>query len=701
MPDSHVDNTRFLLLTVSPSGDAWYRNPEHAEKYGAKPSASDPAIVRANGNLDIIFEDRDDIPVDESVAVADGVTATRMLGMPIPSKGDVWLTDAREPRPCTYPMGKWEPAEDEPDITIAKVTTSDGLAVLDQWSLKTRGVKAGPETTRKIAMLVYTMGQAVGAGHIQHRLAEKQLSDLFPPEVEFEKDEREKLGLAPAIAKWPGTLDQLKEILVSGVHHPKAPFEEVSASAMTRPKRWKLGDDRELGQDLAVKLGGNSADHRRAEGAPLTAVYDRGSTYKVDQTGAWRALQEHEVSKLAARYSGTYVDTSTPKNPNACAPVKLSQGRIEAIRKVAEMYLTQPGYFDEAPAGLACRAVNGPVFITINDGGIGGTIPLSAEHRVRANQVIPVSYDAKADCPMFAQFLDDLFPDVSEDERRGRQTCILQYFGAALLGLGPKYQKALILNGEGANGKSTLLNIMAKLFPAEGVVAIPMQAFFEDYKAAMLADAKVNICNELPSRELIDGDKVKGIISGDEITARNPYEKAFTFRPRATHVFACNRLPATNDLSAGFFRRFTIIDFPACFLGREDTGLADRIVAAELPGILAWAIEGAALLIKQGRYTVPDSAVEAEAIWRRNSDSVSMWLNERTERTGWTTASSAHVSYKIWCERALLKPVSTKEFSYRMKAAKVSEKHPKNVTQWGITVKAEAAFSHDALVLDN
>lgn len=332
-------------------------------------------------------------------------------------------------------------------------------------------------------------------------------------------------------------------------------------------------------------------------------------------------------------------------------------------------------------------------------GKVGVPVPVTAAHRVRATQVLPITFDKDAECPMFADFLDEVFAGLSDDERLGRQTCLMQFVGAALLGIGPRYETAAILTGAGANGKSTFIRIISRLFPEETRVAVPMHAFSEDYKRSMFADARINLCNELPAKEVLNSEAVKDIIDGSEVTARLPYKAPFQFRSRATHIFAANRLPPTSDLSRGFFRRFVVIGFEQSFEGKEDRGLADRIIAAEMPGILNLAIAAAAVLVDQNHYTVPESSHLAEKKWRENSDSVAMWLSEAAEvGTGWTPSSHAHTAYRVWCERALLKPVSTKEFAPRLESMKVKSKITSGVRSWALTPKRdESAFVIDSV----
>ena len=70
---------------------------------------------------------------------------------------------------------------------------------------------------------------------------------------------------------------------------------------------------------------------------------------------------------------------------------------------------------------------------------------------------LPILYDKNAECPNFIKFLHEIFED---DETRIK--LIQQLFGYCLTS-STKAQKAFILQGSGANGKSVLLSILTAL----------------------------------------------------------------------------------------------------------------------------------------------------------------------------------------------------------------------------------------------
>src|SRR3954447_16808437 len=71
-----------------------------------------------------------------------------------------------------------------------------------------------------------------------------------------------------------------------------------------------------------------------------------------------------------------------------------------------------------------------------------------------------------------------------------------------------------------------------------------------------------------------------------------------------------NVRPQLADPSGALPSRFVILKTAASFLGREDHGLTDKLLA-ELPGILNWSVQGYRRLRERGRFIEPASAQEA------------------------------------------------------------------------------------------
>jgi putative DNA primase/helicase len=185
----------------------------------------------------------------------------------------------------------------------------------------------------------------------------------------------------------------------------------------------------------------------------------------------------------------------------------------------------------------------------------------------------------------------------------------------------------------------------------------------QDYKKAELANARLNAVSEVPDRAILESADFKAIVTGELVSARQPYKPAFTFACQAGHVFLANRLPATSDQSHGFWRRFVVVKFNRRFVsgGAKDTKDEapakgrEALIAelkAELPGIWAWALEGARRLLARGRFELPVSHHEALAEWRRNADQVQDFVDScckpAAEASTWSRARLLYDAYRRW-----------------------------------------------------
>jgi putative DNA primase/helicase len=91
-------------------------------------------------------------------------------------------------------------------------------------------------------------------------------------------------------------------------------------------------------------------------------------------------------------------------------------------------------------------------------------------------------------------------------------------------------------------------------------------------------------------------------------------------------IFA-NELQKLSDASAAIVSRFLMLRMTISFLGREDIGLADRLLG-ELPGILNWALDGLRFLIENGKFTVDPEADADVALMRALASPMQAYVEE-------------------------------------------------------------------------
>lgn len=242
--------------------------------------------------------------------------------------------------------------------------------------------------------------------------------------------------------------------------------------------------------------------------------------------------------------------------------------------------------------------------------------------------VLPCAYDAKAEAPRFLQFMNEV--------TLGRQDLIevtQEYFGYIFANEECRYGKALVLVGEGSNGKSTLMEVVRALAGKQGSSSISVKSMQNDQKRALMEGKLVNIAEENSRDSFRDTELIKNFVTGGMIDVKTVYEAPYEYANKTKLVMLCNELPRTQDLTHGFLRRCLIVPFDATFdRTNRDINIKDSLLS-ELPGIFNWIIEGYKRLTMQGHFT-DSKVVQAQLdAYRFENDPVLQFITEECEVT--------------------------------------------------------------------
>lgn len=238
---------------------------------------------------------------------------------------------------------------------------------------------------------------------------------------------------------------------------------------------------------------------------------------------------------------------------------------------------------------------------------------------------LPYNYDEKATAPHFEQFLEDITL-----ARGDMAQPILEYIGYTVANCKPWACAAMFLLGEGSNGKSTLLDVMAKLLGEENCAAVPVGKLNKEYDVQTLDGKMANLVAENDKKGLFETEAFKAAVSGDNMSARAPYEKPYNIRNRAKFYIAMNSMPQVTDPTDGFWRRMIAMPFNAKFsneLGNMDPHIDEKL-AAELPGIYNLAVKAYRNLRKRKKFDLPKECIDLLGQIRKDSDPVEQFLEE-------------------------------------------------------------------------
>lgn len=244
---------------------------------------------------------------------------------------------------------------------------------------------------------------------------------------------------------------------------------------------------------------------------------------------------------------------------------------------------------------------------------------------------------------------------------------------------GREFQTGVFLMGEGANGKSTFLNMLMDALGPENASSLDVWSLGERFQSNALAGRLANIGDDI-SNERLSGKTlavVKKVTAGNWVSAEVKGGETYKFRPYATCVFSCNQMPRLADNSIGMYRRFRIIPFDARFqagsrpsgsLLEQELSTEEALQRAIVLGVTALrkAIDRGCLMPISGQEQLID-------VIRKDNSSVYQFACEELEHKtpdamniqGVPTAE-LYKWYEWYCDESGLKPVSRNKFSEEM-----------------------------------
>jgi putative DNA primase/helicase len=259
----------------------------------------------------------------------------------------------------------------------------------------------------------------------------------------------------------------------------------------------------------------------------------------------------------------------------------------------------------------------------------------------------PISFDPEAKCPRFLQFIDEICCGNT-----GLANFLQRAIGYSLTGLTIE-QCFFCCNGVGANGKSTLLEVLSYVF-GEYAGNLPFSALeLRDrnrFDLVMLVGARFVTAIETREGVRLNEQRIKALTGSDRITAEQKYKPAFTFLPTHKLWLAFNHPPTITDDSPAMWRRVRMIPFNREFRGdAADKNLPEKL-RAEVPGILAWMAQGCLLWRGEG-LGVPLAVADATDDYKTKSDHLEQFLDDCCEResSGVVNKIELFKRYKEWC----------------------------------------------------
>jgi P4 family phage/plasmid primase-like protien len=223
--------------------------------------------------------------------------------------------------------------------------------------------------------------------------------------------------------------------------------------------------------------------------------------------------------------------------------------------------------------------------------------------------------------------------------------------GQAATGHIPPDDIIMLLQGGGSNGKSTVMDAIARAFGEKGGyhTVVSHRALLgnasDNHPTEMMdfMGARLAVLEETPEAKRLDVNRAKQLAGTKAIKARRMRQDPVTFTTSHTLVINTNHRPLVDETDHGTWRRLALLSFPYTFRkpGEPCTGpndkpgdgtLRQRLATDErVPeAVLAWAVAGARRWYAAGQIMPPPpKRVEDDTLdWRRESDLVLSFIGD-------------------------------------------------------------------------
>ena len=368
-----------------------------------------------------------------------------------------------------------------------------------------------------------------------------------------------------------------------------------------------------------------------------------GTKWQVDESGEADRKAKEVVKAIyeSAKKLPVPVPKFEKRILNHAKSTARAAGR-NAMLKLAESEKGIPVHPDEMDSD--------PWLLNLSNGTLdlkkGELRPHSREDMI--TKIVQVPYDPEARCPTWYEFLRYVTNNDAD-----MMDYLKRIAGYTLTGQTTE-QALFILHGESATGKTTFLQTIRAILGDYGG-ATPVDTLLQrKYPSipndlAALKGLRMVTASEVDSGKTMAESLVKQLTGGDSVKARFLYAEFFEYVPTYKIFLATNNVPYMTASDSGIWRRAQIIPFSQRVPDEsQDRQLINKL-KKELPGILAWAVQGCQDWQRMG-IDPPDRVIMATDSTRNSMDLVRGFIEDccENDHSATTSVGDLYDAWKRW-----------------------------------------------------
>ena len=238
-------------------------------------------------------------------------------------------------------------------------------------------------------------------------------------------------------------------------------------------------------------------------------------------------------------------------------------------------------------------------------------------------------------------------------------------------------QKAFILVGDKANGKSTFLDVIKKIIGTDNYSALDLKNIGDRFSKAVLYGKLANIGDDISDEFISDASLFKKITAGNTIQAEYKGQDPFEFSPYAKLIFSANNMPRIRDKTGAVLRRLVIIPFNAQFKETDkdyDPQIKQKLFEeSSIEYFIALGVKGLQRVLSNHKFTFAKRVEEQIEDYRELNNPVLGFIrdNEETFGSGFyfrQPVSEVYSMYKLYCSDNGLQAEGNRQFGKSMAA---------------------------------
>lgn len=283
---------------------------------------------------------------------------------------------------------------------------------------------------------------------------------------------------------------------------------------------------------------------------------------------------------------------------------------------------------------------------------------------------VPFDYEPGATAPLWEEFLRELWEDDPDSV-----SALQEWFGYVLSGR-TDIHKIMLIVGPTRSGKGTIARIVKLLVGGDANVVGPTLASLGGQfglepligkPLAIIGDARAT------ANSTVAVERLLMVSAHDTLSVDRKNRLSWNGELPTRLMMLSNELPGFGDASGAIVNRFLVLTLQNSWLGREDKDLSKKL-AAELPGILNWSLDGLVRLDENLRFAEPKSSDDAVITMLDQASPISAFVRDCCD-TGpghEVPVDDIFEAWKMWCDDSGRRPGTKQTFGKMLNAARPS-----------------------------